>query len=75
MILTINTNENTGEGTSSKSSMTTQLQRSLDNTNGNLTIALIELNYVIGYHNITPENAIVYYIDDASVGEKIGMVP
>jgi len=76
MFLPINVNEKTGEGTSSKLSTTTQLQRSLDNRNGNISISLIELNYVIGYHNITPENAIVYYMDDeASAGEKIGMVP
>jgi len=36
---------------------------------------LIELNYVIGYHNITPENSIVYYIDEASGSEKVGNVP
>jgi len=74
MFLTINVNEKTGEGRSSKLSTTTQLQRSLDNRNWNLSIALIEPNYVIGYHNITPENAIVYYIDEASVLEKVGNV-
>jgi len=36
---------------------------------------LIDLNYVIGYHNVTPENAIVYYIDEASGPEKVGTVP
>jgi len=51
----------------------TQLQRSLDNRNGNLAIALIRLDYVIGYHNITSKNSIVYYTD--SEGEKIGTVP
>jgi len=69
MILTINVNGRSGENVSSISETVTQLQRSLDNRNGNLSIALIELNYVIGYHNITAENAIVYYIDDASAGE------
>jgi len=75
MFLTINVNEKSGEGTSSKSPMTTQLQRALDNRTGNLAIALIEFNYVIGYHNITPENAIVYYIDEANGLEKVGMIP
>jgi len=55
--------------------MTTQLQRSLDNRNGNLAIDLIEFNYVIAYHNITPENAIVYYVDEANGLEKVGNVP
>jgi len=73
MILAINTNEKTGEGTPLKSSVTTQLQRSIDNTNGNLVIALIELNYVTGYHNFTPENTIVYYVD--TEGEKVGNIP
>jgi len=71
MFLTINTNEKMSEGISLTSSVVTQLQRSLDNRNGNLSIALIGLNYVIGYYNITPENAIVYYV--GTEGEKLVM--
>jgi len=73
MIVTINVNRKSGKNVSSISETVTQLQRSLDNRNGNISIAF---KYVIGYQNITPGNAIVYfYIDEASGPEKVGMVP
>jgi len=72
MFLTINTNAMNNEGNGL--SVVTQLQRSLDNSNGNLTIGLVRLDYVIGYRNITSENAIVYYRNSEG-GEEIGNVP
>jgi len=71
MFLTINTNATNNEGNGL--SVVTQLQRSLDNRNGNLTIGLVRLDYVINYQNITSGNAIVYYTD--TEGEKVGNVP
>jgi len=38
-----------------------------------MTIGLVRLDYVIGYHNITPENTIVYYVN--TEGGKVGNIP
>jgi len=70
MFLTINTNAMNNEGNGL--SVVTQLKRSLDNRNGNLTIGLVRLDYVIGYRNITSENAKVYYTD--TEGGKVGVI-
>jgi len=71
MFLTINTNATNNEGNGL--SVVTKLQRPLDNRNGNLTIGLVRLDYVICYLNITSENAILYYVDNE--GEKVDNVP